>query len=242
MVSSQNGIGGISSGIGFIVRHCTANANATIGFAGGSSTAYMQCCALGNQTGFSLSSNTTVTECLASQNSFVGFTFGAGVTISRCAANQNGTGFKLALGCTITDSTANLNNVGIDAGSGCSIVRCAVRISATNGIVVANQCVVESNNCAFNGDNGDGAGILVTGVDNRIEGNQCTFADRGIDVNGAGNIIIRNTCSGNITNWDIVASNAVAPIIVASTNGAAITGNSYAGSLGSTDPNANYTF
>lgn len=64
---------------------------------------------------------------------------------------------------------------------------------------------------------------------------------RGIDVDGAANIIIRNTCSGNGVNWTIAAFNVVAPIIAAFSNQAAINGNSCSGSLGSTDPNANFT-
>ena len=88
----------------------------------------------------------------------------------------------------------------------------------------------------------DGAGVHVAGNDSRIEGNNCTGSDRGIYVDAAGNIIIKNTCSGNTINWDIAIGNAVAPIVSATTNGAAISGNTYTGSLGSTDPNANFSY
>jgi len=91
----------------------------------------------------------------------------------------------------------------------------------------------------------DGAGVHVAGNDNRIEDNNClggTTQDGGIDVDAAGNIIIKNTCSGNTINWDIAIGNAVAPIVSATTNGAAISGNTYTGSLGSTDPNANFSY
>jgi parallel beta-helix repeat protein len=93
-----------------------------------------------------------------------------------------------------------------------------------------------------NGNGGDRANIHALGGDSRIEGNNCTGADRGIDVDFAGCIIIKNTCSGNTTNWDIVAGNALAPIVSAGTNAVPVSGNTYAGTLGSTDPNANFTY
>jgi len=52
----------------------------------------------------------------------------------------------------------------------------------------------------------------VTGGGNRIEGNNCTDNDRGIDVDVSTNLIVRNTCSGNTTNYEIVAGNAVGTI------------------------------
>jgi parallel beta-helix repeat protein len=115
-------------------------------------------------------------------------------------------------------------------------------LNILSGIVATSDCQFLNNTCDNNGNGGDGAGIFVTGADNRLEGNTCTDNDRGIDIDGTGNIVIRNTCSGNITNWDIAANNAVAPIFVTTNNAAAITGNTYTGSLGNTDPNANFTF
>jgi len=108
---------------------------------------------------------------------------------------------------------------------------------------VTSGCVVLANTCSFNGNGGDGAGIHATGSDNRIEGNNCTGADRGIDVDVAGNIIIKNTCSGNTINWTIVANNVVGPILDRTAPAsAAISGNSAPDSTGSTHPNANFTY
>lgn len=85
-------------------------------------------------------------------------------------------------------------------------------------------------------------GIHATNNGSHIESHICTTADRGVDVDGTGNFIIRNTCSGNTTNWDIVAGNALVPIVSVSTNAVPVVGSTYAGSLGSTDPNANFTY
>jgi hypothetical protein len=67
---------------------------------------------------------------------------------------------------------------------------------------------------------------------------------RGLDIDAVGNIIIGNTCAGNFTrNWDIVAGNNFGPIVNVSPSGAAaVSGDSAPSTLGSTDPNANFTY
>jgi len=108
---------------------------------------------------------------------------------------------------------------------------------------VTINCAVLANACSFNGNGGDGAGIHATDSDNRIEGNNCTGADRGIDVDVAGNIIIKNTCAGNTINWVIAANNVVGPILDRRVPAsAAISGNSAPDSTGSTHPNANFSY
>jgi len=108
---------------------------------------------------------------------------------------------------------------------------------------VTSGCVVLANTCTQNGNSGDGAGIHATGSDNRIEGNNCVDADRGIDVDVGGNIIIKNTCAGNTINWSIAIGNSFGPIVAAGTNAAVVnTNGAVAGNLGSTDPNTNFSF
>jgi len=80
----------------------------------------------------------------------------------------------------------------------------------------------------------------VLGSDNRIEDNNCLSADRGIEVSATGNILLRNTCSGNTTNWEVIAGNRL--LVVNAASAAAVSGNSGGASLGSTDPNANFTY
>ncbi|HEX8877573.1 MAG TPA: hypothetical protein VF777_12555 [Phycisphaerales bacterium] len=59
----------------------------------------------------------------------------------------------------------------------------------------------------------------------------------------AGPIIIRNSARGNtIVNWSIVANNVVGPIVNRIAPGSpSISGDSAISSLGTTDPNANFT-
>ncbi len=59
-------------------------------------------------------------------------------------------------------------------------------------------------------------------------------------MDSTGNIIIRNTCSGNTTNWDVVAGNTI--LVVQGTSAPAVLGNTGGTAPGSTDPNANFSY
>jgi parallel beta-helix repeat protein len=193
--------------------------------------------------GISVNRNATLTRCAAYNNEGHGITAVNAATITECKAYGNdGAGITAGNGSTIIGCAAYSNgSFGISTSHGSVITHCSAYSNTTDGIRVLGQTVVTGNACANNGNGGDGAGILVLSSDNRIEGNNCTGADRGIDVDFAGNIIIRNTCSGNTTNWTIVAGNAYGPIVVTPA-GAAVEGNTAAAALGSTDPNANFTY
>lgn len=123
------------------------------------------------------------------------------------------------------------------------VSNCSSYTSALDGIRVGSNCSVLRNTCFKAGNFGNGAGVHATGTGNHIEGNTCTGADRGIDVDGAANVIVRNMCSDNTTNWTIVADNVVGPIIDRrAPASAAISGNTAPDSTGSTNPNANITY
>jgi parallel beta-helix repeat protein len=118
-------------------------------------------------------------------------------------------------GCSAFNNTAN----GIDVSFGSSVVHCGVYSNEGDGITASLACVVKDNSVYGNtADNiqvatdclvmnntstsagfnaGDGAGIHVTGGRNRIDGNNVTSSDRGIDVDQANNSIVNNTVRGN---------------------------------------------
>jgi parallel beta-helix repeat protein len=221
--SSLNGGRGMSTGAGAIVTHCLAFDN--------------------SGTGIACDNNSVVSECVSRANTGFGIQVVAGATVTACVASQNTLAGILTGGAArIVDCTAYDNDGdGIDTGSSSVISGCAASSNGGDGIEVSSDSHVFGNTCDSNGTT-DGAGIHAITSDNRIEANNCTDNDRGIDVDAAGNIVIRNTCSGNGTQWDIAIGNAVGPIVSASTNAAAITGSTYAGSVGSTDPNANFTY
>lgn len=202
-------------------------------------------CANGNREhGIKVNSGFTLRSCFAMLNGIdgqlPGFRADSGTTIVECTSEFNrGSGFQLGIGSVVTDCVAVQNEKdGITASSDTLITGCVVTTNFQNGIVVSTRCVLRDNLCNVN--NG-GAGILVTGRDNRVEGNTCATNFRGIELLNSGNVLVRNTCSGNFSNWNIVAGNAYGPIVVTS-SGAAVSGDSAPGSLGSTDPNANFTY
>lgn len=221
---SGSGSYGLLAGDTASITGCTARSNAGPGIGAGAGSTVTNCTARSNGTGFNLGTEAAISNCTAQQSSGTGFNIGFGSTISRCTARFSGS-----------------NGFAISSGS--IIEGCTAQSSTADGIRATGESVIRGNVCDSNGANaGDGAGIHATFGDNRIEGNSCTRNDRGIDIDVAGNIVVRNTCSGNTINWVIVVGNAVAPIAQAATNAAAISGNAYAPGLGSTDPNANFTY
>lgn len=221
------GGGSYGSSIGSRIENIIATGNAqtgiTSGFYGTAGT-IVNCTAYKNgQNGISASAATLIESCTAYDNAGNGITgsYGA-VVISKCVAESNdGVGIYILYG---------------------SVIECASRSNKGDGIRVDTGCVVRGNSCAQNGSGAanDGANINVVGRDSRVEANNCTGADRGIEATDTGNIFLRNTCSGNTNNWEVVAGNRL--VVVAAPSAAAVTGNSGGTALGSTDPNANYSY
>ena len=166
----------------------------------------------GVNTGFA--DNGQLRDLLVSKNG-AGLRGGRGVTISNITAYDNdGDGIVAGGASVVSNVTAFLNRGdGIIAGENSVISESVAAANTGDGIHVTNECLVIGNETNLSGFGGDGAGIHATGFDNRIEGNNVTGGERGIDVDVAGNIIIKNSASGNTTDYDIAAGNAVGAII-----------------------------
>lgn len=248
ILAAGNAGNGIAVGVATTITNCSAYTNMGYGIATNSGCAISMCTAYGNSdNGINAGTGCSVTACSSNNNINSGIHTGFAGLISNCSTRSNGNvGINAAgFGTRVDNSTAYQNALnGIEATSGCSIVGCTTRINSLDGILCSSQCDIRGNTCTSDGLGvSDGAGIHATGTDNRIEGNNCAGADRGIDVDANGNIIIRNTCAGNTTDWDIVADNVIGPIIDRRAPASpAVTGFSAAGSLGSTDPNANFSY
>lgn len=217
---------GIDVGEHSIIRHCNIDSTTTESIFAFASL--IESCVIrsSGSTAIQASGRSLVRDCRVT-NSVTGISVSTGSIVRDClAASNSGNGFSVSGGSSIIGCTA-VDNVG-------------------DGIVLGTASLALNNVCQGNGAGaGIGAGIRTfsSTVDCRIEGNTLTGNDRGLNIEGPGNIIIRNVASGNTTvNWQIAAGNAVAPIVSASTNAAAISGNTYAGPLGSTDPHANFTY
>jgi parallel beta-helix repeat protein len=189
--------------------------------------------------------NASLKDITASENGGDGLAAGFGNIVSHCLSYDNdGHGFSSANATVLTECIATSNALsGFSLISDCMISQCTTRGNTLDGIRVENRCFVLNNTSSNNGITGVGAGIHVLGFDNRLEANLCSGSDFGIDVDFAGNIIIRNTCSGNTTNWNIAANNIFGPIIDRTAPAsAAVTGNAAAGTLGTIDANANFSY
>lgn len=236
---------GIRAGFGTTVSGSVAFNNTSDGISASLGSTISMCAAYDNGgEGFSIASGSTISGCTAYRNSQEGILAGRGCTVSGCTAADNtldgisANSRSMVSQCTAGSNTGN----GIVVGGRCTVNACTATENTENGIVASAECFIAGNTCVLNGFSaGDGAGILISFGDNRIEGNHCARNTRGIEIDSPGNMIIRNTCSANITNWDIAAGNAYGPI-VATPSGAAVSGDTAVAALGSTDPNANFTF
>lgn len=246
-VCGGNGLNGIATQSGGVVSRCTTRANAARGIFVGNASSVSDCVAEFNMgIGIYTESGASVIGCTAQSNDSTGLLLNDGSTATNCAARMNGgDGISTSFAGTVIGCSATSNGGhGITLASHSLVSECTSRSNIGDGIRLVSGCVARGNACAANGSGaGDGAGIHAVGSDCLIEGNNCVTADRGIDVDAIGNIVIRNTCAGNTTNWTIVANNVVGPILDRTAPAsAAINGNSAPSSLGTTEPNANLTY
>ena len=125
-----------------------------------------------------------------------------GLAVRGTGANQS----------TVVDCTVQANQYrGIVASDGSTVSRCTARANSQHGIQVASSCHIVGNTCELNGYNNVGAGILVLGSRNRIEGNHVVSNDYGIEVTATNNLIIRNSATGNGTNYLFVGAQIFGP-------------------------------
>ena len=258
---------GLDVGFNASIRDCTTS-GCTIGIFVSGQANVSGCASYQNVAdGFLIGWGSLVSDCISRDNGNDGYEIGNGVNVVDCASMSNGaTGFNAGEGCSISRCTSYQDVFyGVHADEGTTVADCTVRfarpagiflqdyavardntVSQTinDGIVAASYCTVIGNSVLEAGVSNDnfGVGIRVTGNDTRIEANQCTRCDLGMRVTATENLIIRNTCSANSAHWDIAAGNRLAPIVLGGLNAAPVMGSTYAGSLGTTDPNANFTY
>ncbi|MCG3122238.1 MAG: hypothetical protein GIKADHBN_00619 [Phycisphaerales bacterium] len=268
----NNGDIGIAMSGRAVVRGCVASGNVSLGIHALIEATLSNCIARGNGSGIAAGPGSTLDNCVAASNSGDGFrassSIDGGMTFINCSAARNvgdgfqlasmgntlvgcaayrnvGDGFQLSSGSSISNSAAVDNGgSGFDLAAGCSITSCNARMNDLDGIRATANVHILNNICTSNGqDAAVGAGIHTTGVDNRIEGNACNHNDSGIDVDAAGSIIFRNTCTGNTINWVLAGNNVFGPIVDRKSPGsAAVSGDSAADTSANTNPNANFTY
>jgi parallel beta-helix repeat protein len=266
---------GIHAGTGSALTDCTATNNqGTAGILANGGCSLTNCAAYNNTTIYGIYADTgsSLTNCTARSNASAsnaisaGIYTGDGCTLTHCTATANtatasattSAGIYTGLACTITACTAEANTntfgtplgstgAGIIAGTNSKVQNCSAAYNKGDGISVSGASSIIANVCVTNGNGGDGAGVHVTGSDNRIEGNSVTSNHRGIDVDAANNLIIKNSARANIINYDIAAGNIFGAIVdrvipAGSPTPAPVSGNSAASSVITTDPWANISY
>ena len=201
--AARNNGAGLRVGEGSLITGCTARTNTLDGIVASAGCRVVDCTTSRNGSeGLIIGTGSTIQGCTAFDNSANGISAGLGSSVLNCTAYSNGTNGILMANTGFIVAT--------NPASG-QIIGCVSRSNAGNGIQTGSRCYVQENNCAGNVF----AGILVTGTACRIDGNHCTGGQRGFDVNGTDNLIVRNSAQGaTVLNYDIVAGNHSAALIV----------------------------
>lgn len=220
-VAGDNGGGGIHAGGGSTISGCAANDNGDNGIHVFSGCTISDCTALDNGgKGIETERHSTISGCTVRGNGEDGIFVEAYGTINNCMVFFNG-GNGIVLGnniyvanaSMISDCTTSYNSDnGIFAAGGTIVKNCVAVSNTGDGIKVSSGSRVISCNCKSNGLSSNGSGIHATGTRNHIDGNTLISNKCGIDVDSAGNFIVRNAASGNTPNYNVASSNLVGHI------------------------------
>ena len=247
-------IGGacITAGEQSRVLHCRVGSG-NLGIAIGPSSLVDSCTSIGNTganpaAGILLGSYGTVSNSISSYNVGDGISVANGDAVTNCvAANNTGGGIVAAAGSKVNGCTSRSNKgTGISVGNGSSVKQCTVTDSGNDGIRAVNSCVILENNVVGNVLIANNAGIHLTGTNNsaatRLESNEVSLANPGIQVDSGANLIIKNTVAGGlfVTSPYRIASGNVLRVVNTPFSGA-FDGTNGGDGLGSTDPWANFT-
>ncbi len=219
-------------GGGAVMTNCESRYNSNGGaYLGGTGATAQQgsliqgCVFTSNAGGFGLQcrhDGVKVVNCTATANSDAGFDLNDGSSVVHCVSRGNGTGIALHTGSSARGCTVQANN--------------------GDGITAFRSCEISDNNCANNG----GAGIRLSEVANRIDGNHVSYNATGIltDAGAVRNLIVRNSARSNTANYTIVAGNRIAQIRLPALNAADIAdaNNGSTDGFSGVDPWANFTF
>ena len=148
--------------------------------------------------GISVASGYVVSDCSVCDNRY-GLLFGSDCVLRHCTANENDlVGILVYSNSLVSACTANHNGtIGIYMGESGSVLDCCASCNQYEGIRVGGDSLIRGNECSGNGT----SGILVQSHDCRIQDNNCTDNGYGIKVDENGNFIVKNTASGNSTNY-----------------------------------------
>jgi len=222
-VATMNQNDGFFAGNGSIVTDCTAYLNFDDGFTSNPGVTFRgTSSSLNNSAGYRVLSGCTFLGCAAFQNANSGFVTAEANSLTSCTAQFNGSnGFNTGVDCKIEGCVSYDNALnGFNSDNEALIIHCIASRNQADGILVQRDSYVFGNLCDNNGFSATMAsGIHAMFEGNRIDSNNCTDNDMGIEVDRAGNIIVRNSASKSqvFLNFVIVPGNDVGPIGSAAT-------------------------
>ncbi|MHC5209246.1 MAG: NosD domain-containing protein [Planctomycetota bacterium] len=189
----------------------TVHGNANVGVRVGPSSTIVNCVASGNGSdGIQTAEDVVVMTCSANDNGNDGVQVGPHSTVSGVTASENALfGIRAAEGTSVSESTASRNTFGIAVTKGGLVRECTTSFNSNIGIRAEQACLLIEN---VVDSNALGIGVM-SGPGTRLDGNNLTNNDIGMNVSGTGNLVIRNTCFGNGTAFVIVAGNTWGPYI-----------------------------
>jgi len=180
-----------------------------------------------------------IRDCLCSSNVAIGISVTGG-RVMGCTANFNrNSGIEMNAGGLVQNCWSGYNgNYGIETSGGI-VSGCWVQNNVWSGIQVASDGGdITGNDCYGNNTGGTSsyAGIYIEGPGNHIEGNRVSasgYAGISVDSFSSGNIIVKNSVSGNsANNYLTPGTQIVGPLIT----------NTVSGIITNSNPWANFAF
>lgn len=208
--SNLLGASGIVAGNNSVIHGCTVNDIDSHGIEAGNNAVISNCSTEGNNgIGIRAGNGAVVLACSSHGENNDGINVGDGATVSDCSVtNSENAGISAGDGALVAGCSVRLNWFGISLGNHSKVVNSTSSSNSTTGVGIGNSSVASGN--VIDGNDGG----LVAGSGGRIEGNSLTNNVTGLDVSGTGNLIIKNSASGNSTaDFSIVAGNSVGPIV-----------------------------
>jgi len=216
---------GISAGAASTILGCSVKNSLGVGISAGEACRISDCAVKDNHaSGISAASDASISGCTAygTQGDY-GIYAGPGSQINNCSANHNtGTGSNsygiyAESGSSIIQCVASYNGntnlvttatqgIGIYVATNGVVQNCTASFNRGDGIRVVRNSLVTGNACNGNGQDGDGAGISSVADQNRIDGNTAMENDHGIQIGGIFNLVVRNSATGNSTNFPAAGS------------------------------------
>ncbi len=211
-ISSENtGIGIYSVGSGSRLTKCLTKNNISNGIFLQSDSSVSDSLVAENrgETALFINYNASVSGIIIAENdSVIASSYGLKISsgnVKECVAWSNSN--------TNTTTSSHLG-MGIRVGDSSSVKDCAVCENQGTGIYIEDDAQVIGNQCHYNGVYGGfGYGIYQSSGSSRIEDNLLTGNDVGLYVHGSTNLIIRNTASGNGTEFDITGTQICGAIV-----------------------------